>query len=67
MPQVLFSGAILAVPSMNIVGEFLSALMITRWSFEALGRSADLNNLFANGVSAHCRRHSPGIRRHLLA
>jgi ABC transport system ATP-binding/permease protein len=51
MPQVLFSGAILAVPSMNIVGEFLSALMITRWSFEALGRSADLNNLFANGTS----------------
>jgi ABC-type multidrug transport system permease subunit len=51
MPQVLFSGAILAVPSMNRVGEALSALMLTRWSFEALGRSADLNNLFANGTS----------------
>ena len=51
LPQVLFSGAILAVPSMNAIGQFLSALMITRWSFEALGHSADLNYLFENGTS----------------
>ena len=51
LPQVLFSGAILAVSSMNVVGQTFSSLMITRWCFEALGRSADLNNLFANGTS----------------
>ena len=36
---------------MNAVGRALSSLMITRWCFEALGRSADLNNLFQNGTS----------------
>lgn len=51
LPQVLFSGAILAVPSMNEIGRVLSSLMITRWCFEALGRSAELNDLFANGAS----------------
>lgn len=51
LPQVLFSGAILAVPSMNVAGRALSSVMITRWSFEALGRAADLNYLFANGTS----------------
>ncbi|HEX5503634.1 MAG TPA: ATP-binding cassette domain-containing protein [Thermomicrobiales bacterium] len=51
LPQVLFSGAILAVPSMNIVGQTISRLMITRWSFEALGHSVDLNALFEHGTS----------------
>ena len=51
LPQVLFSGAILAVPSMNAVGRFISNLMITRWSFEGLGHIVDLNNLFQNGTS----------------
>lgn len=51
LPQVLFSGAILAVPSMNGIGRALSSFMITRWCFEALGRSAGLNDLFANGAS----------------
>jgi ABC-type multidrug transport system ATPase subunit/CRP-like cAMP-binding protein len=55
MPQAIFAGAILAVPAMNIVGRSLSALVFMRWSFEALGRSVDLDNLFANGTSPIAR------------
>ena len=51
MPQVYFSGAILAIPSMGVVGRVLSNLMISRWSFEALGRVTDLDTLFANNTS----------------
>ena len=50
-PQVLFSGAILPVPIMAILGKTTSVFMSDRWSFESLGHSVGLNALFANGVS----------------
>jgi ABC-type multidrug transport system ATPase subunit/CRP-like cAMP-binding protein len=55
MPQAIFAGAILAIPAMNIIGRTLSALVFMRWSFEALGRSVDLDNLFANGTAPTAR------------
>src|SRR5262249_29615186 len=51
MPQVLFSGAILAVPSMNEFGLWVSRFMITRWSFEALGHQVDVETLLRTGRS----------------
>ncbi|MFN0096780.1 MAG: ABC transporter ATP-binding protein [Dehalococcoidia bacterium] len=50
-PQVLFSGAILPVPLMAPVGEVMSFAMSDRWAFDALGKSIDLNRLFAEGTS----------------
>jgi ABC-type transport system involved in multi-copper enzyme maturation permease subunit len=50
-PQVLFSGAILPVPVMAPAGRFISYAMSDRWAFEALGKSLDLNRLFADGSS----------------
>jgi len=51
MPQVLFSGGVIAVPSMNWLGQLISVLMSSRWAFEALGQIVDLNNLMENGTS----------------
>jgi ABC-type multidrug transport system permease subunit len=51
MPQLLFSGAILAVPSMNVVGRAISAISIARWSFEGNGHILDLNGFFASTTS----------------
>ncbi|MDP9232120.1 MAG: ATP-binding cassette domain-containing protein, partial [Actinomycetota bacterium] len=42
MPQVLFGGALLAVPQMNVIGRVISALAPVRWAFEALGHITDL-------------------------
>jgi ABC-type multidrug transport system ATPase subunit len=50
-PQVLFSGAILPVPVMALVGRLLSYPMSTRWTFEGLGRAMDLDALWARGGS----------------
>jgi ABC-type multidrug transport system ATPase subunit len=50
-PAVLFSGAILPVNVMANVGQWLSALMIDRWAFEAVGRELGLRELFAEGGS----------------
>jgi ABC-type multidrug transport system ATPase subunit len=50
-PQVLFSGAILPVPVMAPVGKLISFAMSDRWAFEALGKSLDLDRLFARGNS----------------
>jgi ABC-type multidrug transport system ATPase subunit len=50
-PQVLFVGAILPVPLMAPVGRWLSYAMSNRWSFEALGHTADLAGLWRNGAS----------------
>jgi ABC-type transport system involved in multi-copper enzyme maturation permease subunit len=46
MPQVLFGGALVAVPAMNIAGKVIAAVSPVRWSFEALGETVDLNTLF---------------------
>ncbi|GIM94533.1 hypothetical protein Ato02nite_063260 [Paractinoplanes toevensis] len=50
-PQVLFVGAILPVPVMAPVGRALSYAMSNRWSFEALGHSAGLEELWRDGGS----------------
>jgi len=46
MPQVLFGGALLAVPAMNVIGRVISTIAPVRWSFEALGNIADLTTHF---------------------
>ncbi len=46
MPQVLFAGALLAVPAMTVVGRTIAALAPVRWSFEALGKVVDLDHQF---------------------
>jgi selenocysteine lyase/cysteine desulfurase/ABC-type multidrug transport system ATPase subunit len=50
-PQVLFVGAILPVPVMAPVGRWLSYAMSNRWSFEALGHSTGVEQLWASGTS----------------
>jgi ABC-type multidrug transport system ATPase subunit/ABC-type transport system involved in multi-copper enzyme maturation permease subunit len=50
-PAVLFSGAILSIPSMAAVGRAIGLFMPTRYGFEALGKTANLNGLFENGAS----------------
>jgi ABC-type multidrug transport system ATPase subunit len=50
-PQVLFAGAILPVPLMAPVGRWLSYGMSNRWTFEALGRTAQLPARWTSGAS----------------
>lgn len=51
IPQLLFSGAVLSVPSMGGIGQGISRLMISKWAFDALGHVADLSGLFKHGSS----------------
>ncbi len=46
-PAVLFSGAVLPVPVMATVGQWISAAMPDRWAFELIGRDLGLRPLFA--------------------
>jgi ABC-type multidrug transport system ATPase subunit len=48
-PQVLFVGAILPVPTMALVGRWISYAMSNRWAFEGLGHSFGVNRLWADG------------------
>jgi ABC-2 type transporter len=50
-PQVLFSGAILAVPIMATIGKAVSYPMTDRWAFEGLGHELGLNRLLGEGGS----------------
>ncbi|MBI4261137.1 MAG: ATP-binding cassette domain-containing protein [Actinobacteria bacterium] len=50
-PQVLFSGGILAVPIMALLGRVMSYGMAVRWGFEALGSTLQVNRLYAEGAS----------------
>lgn len=50
-PAVLFSGAILPVNVMASAGQWVSAVMIDRWAFEAVGSTLGLRHLFAEGGS----------------
>jgi hypothetical protein len=50
-PQVLFVGAILPVPLMATVGQWLSVAMSNRWAFEALGHTTGLPALWRGGGS----------------
>jgi ABC transport system ATP-binding/permease protein len=46
-PQVLFAGALFAVPAMNAAGRFVSAIASVRWAFEGTASITELNDLFA--------------------
>jgi ABC-type multidrug transport system ATPase subunit len=50
-PAVLFSGAILPVPVMAKAGAIISALMPSRWAWEALGHDLGIRRLLAEGGS----------------
>lgn len=50
-PAVLFSGAVLPVPVMATVGQWISAAMPDRWVFELIGRDLGLRPLFAGDSS----------------
>jgi ABC-type transport system involved in multi-copper enzyme maturation permease subunit len=50
-PQVLFVGAILPIPTMAVVGKWISYAMTNRWAFEGLGHSLGVAGLWANGRS----------------
>jgi ABC transport system ATP-binding/permease protein len=51
IPQMLFSGAIVSVPTMATIGKAISIFMIGRWSFEADGHIIDLNTVWQNSMS----------------
>ena len=46
MPQVLFSGALFAVPTMNAVGRWVADITVTRWAFESGANDTGLLTLF---------------------
>ena len=50
-PAVLFSGAILPVHLMARVGATLSAVIPTRWAFEAIGHDLGAKRILASGSS----------------
>ena len=47
-PAVLFAGAVLPVPTMDVGGRALSVVVLARWTFEALGHDLELTSLLAN-------------------
>ena len=47
-PAVLFAGAVLPVPTMDVGGRALSVVVLARWAFEALGHDLGLTSLLAN-------------------
>jgi hypothetical protein len=50
-PQVLFAGALLAVPSMNSIGKVLAGITAVRWSFEGAVGITDLKEIFEQSSS----------------
>jgi hypothetical protein len=50
-PAVLFAGAILPVHLMARAGAALSAMMPTRWAFEAVGHDIGARGVLAHGGS----------------
>jgi hypothetical protein len=51
MPQVLFAGALFAVPAMGLIGRLFSYLAAARWAFEGSGRILELDGLFSKAPS----------------
>jgi len=50
-PQVLFAGALFAVPSMNTIGKVIAAVTAVRWSFEGSVSITELKDLFEQSPS----------------
>ena len=73
-PAVLFSGAILPVNLMAGAGAALSAVIPSRWAFEAIGHDLGARRILAQGGSPTrasaarvVRRRGHSLHRHLLA
>jgi ABC-type multidrug transport system ATPase subunit len=49
-PQVLFSGAMLAVPVMATVGKLISFTQSDRWAFEAMAHSINVQHAFGSSA-----------------
>jgi hypothetical protein len=47
-PAVLFAGAVLPVPTMDVGGRALSVVVLARWTFEALGHDLALTSMLGN-------------------
>ena len=47
-PAVLFAGAVLPVPTMDVGGRAVSVVVLARWTFEALGHDLGLTSLLAD-------------------
>jgi ABC-type multidrug transport system ATPase subunit/pSer/pThr/pTyr-binding forkhead associated (FHA) protein len=45
IPQIIFSGAVVALEKMGVVGNFISSIMVARWGYEASGSLTGLDNL----------------------
>lgn len=50
-PAVLFAGAVVPVPSMELGGRAISVMVVARWAFEALGHDLGLSALLARDRS----------------
>jgi ABC-type multidrug transport system ATPase subunit len=50
-PAVLFAGVVLPVPTMDLGGRALSAVVIARWAFESVGHDLDLTSLLSGDSS----------------
>jgi ABC-type multidrug transport system ATPase subunit/CRP-like cAMP-binding protein len=50
-PQVLFAGALLAVPAMTFIGKILATITVVRWSFEGAAEITNLKDLFERSSS----------------
>ena len=50
-PQVLFAGAVVPVDEMAAAGRIMSFGLVDRWSFEALGRTLDINTLIGDDAA----------------
>ena len=49
--QLLFVGALLAVPAMNSIGQLLASVTAVRWSFEGSAAITELKQLFEQSTS----------------
>ncbi|MDB5079435.1 MAG: transporter ATP-binding protein [Chloroflexi bacterium] len=45
IPQIIFSGAVVALERMGAVGEWFSNLMISKWGYQATGRLLSLDTI----------------------
>jgi hypothetical protein len=64
-PAVLFGGAVVPVPSMEVGGRAMSVIEIARWAFEGVGHDLGLHSLLAQ--HGHAFDHTTVGRLVLLA
>lgn len=50
IPQIIFSGAVVALERMGAIGEWFSNLMISKWGYQATGRILSLDTIPATRV-----------------